>query len=527
MSYIGNEPTSVAFLTDTFSGNGSTTAFTLSAAPATTSSILVAITGVLQDPSTYSVSGTTLTFSPAPPTGTGNISVRFLGIPASGVTTTAYRTVTEFTATSGQTTFSVPSYTPGFIDVYQNGVMLGSADYTASNGLSVVLAIGATVGDLVEVISFQVSSVLNAISAAPGSVGTSNLANSSVTMAKLDSTAQYTGFKNRIINGDMQIDQRNNGAAVTFASLAELYTVDRWQGRNQTDGAFSMQQVADAPSGFTNSLRLTVTTADTSLAAGQYCQIRQLIEGFNFADLGWGTSAAQAVTLSFWVKASITGAFNIALTNSSNARGYTSQYNISSANTWEYKTVTIPGDTSGTWVTNNGIGVRVAFTLGAGSTFIGTPNTWIGEVMGSSGIGNVMATNGATFQITGCQFEKGSTATSFDVLPYGTELMLCERYCQRGSNNMIMSMVTSTLGLIEWAQCVQFRTTPTATGATAPYVENVPWNAVGSATGVTFNMGHMTPRGGDIGVFGTYTPTPAYGNTWLIDATSLILSAEL
>jgi hypothetical protein len=185
MSYIGNEPTSVAFLTDTFSGNGSATAFTLSAAPATTSSILVAITGVLQDPSTYSVSGTTLTFSPAPPTGTSNISVRFLGIPASGVTTTAYRTVTEFTATSGQTTFSVPSYTVGFIDVYRNGVMLGSADYTATNGLTVVLASGATAGDLVEVISFSVSSVLNAIPGTAGSVGTTYLAGSSVTTTKI------------------------------------------------------------------------------------------------------------------------------------------------------------------------------------------------------------------------------------------------------------------------------------------------------------------------------------------------------
>ena len=181
MPYIGQQPTSVAFLTDTFSGNGSTTAFTLSAAPANTSSILVAISGVLQDPSTYSVVGTTLTFSPAPPSGTGNISVRFLGIPASGVTTTAYRTVTEFTATAGQTSFSVPSYTVGFIDVYRNGVMLGSADYTASNGVSVVLASGATAGDLVEVISFQVSSVLNAIPATAGSVGTTYLA-SSVTL---------------------------------------------------------------------------------------------------------------------------------------------------------------------------------------------------------------------------------------------------------------------------------------------------------------------------------------------------------
>jgi hypothetical protein len=185
VSYIGNEPTSVAFLTDTFSGNGSTTAFTLSAAPAGTSSILVAITGVVQDPSTYSVVGTTLTFSPAPPAGTGNISVRFLGIPASGVTTTAYRTVTEFTATAGQTTFNTPSYTPGFIDVYRNGVMLGSADYTASNGVSVVLASGATAGDLVEVISMQVSSVLNAIPSTAGSVSTANIADNAITTAKI------------------------------------------------------------------------------------------------------------------------------------------------------------------------------------------------------------------------------------------------------------------------------------------------------------------------------------------------------
>jgi hypothetical protein len=185
MSYIGNSPSSIAFLTDTFSGNASTTAFTLSAAPATTSSILVAVSGVLQDPSTYSSVGTTLTFSAAPPSGTDNISVRFLGIPASGVTTTAYRTVTEFTATASQTTFSVPSYTVGFIDVYRNGVLLGSADYTATNGTTVVLAVGATSGDLVEVISFQVSSVLNAIPASPASVQTSYLVDGSVTTAKI------------------------------------------------------------------------------------------------------------------------------------------------------------------------------------------------------------------------------------------------------------------------------------------------------------------------------------------------------
>lgn len=165
MSYIGAQPTTAAFVTDTFSANGSGTVFTLSVAPANTNSILVAVSGVLQDPSTYSVSGTTLTFSAAPPAGTGNISVRFLGIPASGVTSTAYRTQTEFTATAGQTTFSVPSYTVGYIDVYRNGALLGSADFTATNGTTVVLTNPASAGDLVETVSFYVSSVLNAIPA--------------------------------------------------------------------------------------------------------------------------------------------------------------------------------------------------------------------------------------------------------------------------------------------------------------------------------------------------------------------------
>jgi hypothetical protein len=160
----------------------------MSVAPANTSSALVAVSGVLQDPSTYSVSGTTLTFSGAPPTGTGNISVRYLGIPASGVTTTAYRTVTEFTATAGQTTFTTPSYTAGFISVYRNGVLLGSADYTATNGTTVVLATGATAGDLVTTESFYVSSVLNAIPATTGSVGATYLAGASVGTAAINPT---------------------------------------------------------------------------------------------------------------------------------------------------------------------------------------------------------------------------------------------------------------------------------------------------------------------------------------------------
>lgn len=176
MSYIGNEPLSVAFLTDTFSGNSSTVAFTMSVAPANTSSILVAVTGVVQDPSTYSVSGTTLTFSAAPPTGTSNISVRYLGIPASGVTTTAYRTVTDTTATNGQTTFTIPSYTVGYVDVFRNGVRLAAADFTATTGTTIVLASAASAGDTITTVSFYVSSVLNAIPATNNSINQAYLA---------------------------------------------------------------------------------------------------------------------------------------------------------------------------------------------------------------------------------------------------------------------------------------------------------------------------------------------------------------
>jgi len=221
MAYIGNQPFTTAFLTDQFSGNGSTTAFTLSAAPANTNSLLVAITGVLQDPSTYSVAGTTLTFSAAPPSGTGNISVRFLGIPASGVVTTAYRTLTEFTATAGQTTFTPPSYTVGYINVFRNGVMLGTADYTASNGTTVVLASAASAGDLVVTESFYVSSVLNAL---PTSGGTLSGA---LIVPNFTYTGTLTGSTSVLNIGSGQIykDASGNVGIGTSSPQAKLNSV--------------------------------------------------------------------------------------------------------------------------------------------------------------------------------------------------------------------------------------------------------------------------------------------------------------
>jgi hypothetical protein len=263
MSYIGNEPTSVAFLTDSFSGTGSQTAFTLSAAPANTSSILVAVSGVLQDPTTYSTTGTTLTFSAAPPAGTGNISVRFLGIPASGVTTTAYRTQTEFTATAGQTTFSVPSYTVGFIDVYRNGALLGSADFTATSGTTVVLNNAASEGDLVETVSFFVSSVINAIPAVAGAVTSSYLLDASVTQAKLGAgvagngpafsayqsvaSALSAGTSTKVLFNQELFDTNNNFASSRFTpTVAGYYQVNATVFVNSTVSALFTQLIHSA-----------------------------------------------------------------------------------------------------------------------------------------------------------------------------------------------------------------------------------------------------------------------------------------
>ena len=248
MSYIGNQPTSVAFLTDQFSGTGSQTAFTLSAAPANTASILVSVSGVLQDPTTYSTAGLTLTFSAAPPSGTGNISVRFLGIPASNIATTAYRTLTEFTATAGQTTFSVPSYTVGYIDVYRNGALLGSADYTATNGTTVVLANAASSGDLIETISFFVSSVLNAIPAVANAVTTSYINDGAVTQAKLGAGvagngpafSAYRGGSNQSItastNTKVQLNTEEFDTANAFDSTTNYRFTPQVAGYYQITG---------------------------------------------------------------------------------------------------------------------------------------------------------------------------------------------------------------------------------------------------------------------------------------------------
>jgi len=253
------------------------------------------------------------------------------------------------------------------------------------------------------------------------------------------SSSGLYGFKNRLINGAMVIDQRNAGASVSVGNGTPKYPVDRYfcdNSNGATTITYSAQQVSDAPSGFSYSLKATTTTSGTT-ASSDYQYIRQNIEGYNFADFQFGTASAQTFTISFWVKSSLTGTFGGYLGASGNTRFRTFNYTISSANTWEYKTVTITGDTSGTWVgATNGVGLQVAFSLACGTTYQGATGAWGSTLyLGATGQVNLTATASATWQVTGVQLEKGSTATSFDYRPYGTELALCQRYFQTWGGN--------------------------------------------------------------------------------------------
>jgi hypothetical protein len=240
-------------------------------------------------------------------------------------------------------------------------------------------------------------------------------------------------FRNRIINGAMVIDQRNAGASVTATNSAP-YTLDRWFAYSTPTSKFTVQQNAGSvtpPTGFSYYLGCTSSSA-YSIGSGDLMAISQRVEGFNSADLAWGTASAATVTLSFWVRSSLTGTFGGSLQNSDQNYSYPFSYTISTANTWEYKTITITGPTAGTWVgATNGTGIKLWISLGAGSTNSGTAGSWSANgYFSATGATSVVGTNGATFYITGVQLEAGTTASPFEYRQYGTELALCQRYYQ-------------------------------------------------------------------------------------------------
>jgi len=297
------------------------------------------------------------------------------------------------------------------------------------------------------------------------------------------SVANTFGFKNRIINGAMVIDQRNAGASVTPTN--GVYTLDRYRAILTQSSKFSVQQNAGAitpPVGFSNYLGITSLSA-YSIGASDLFMITQYIEGYNISDLGWGTANAKTVTLSFQVYSSLTGTFGGVLTNSAQNRSYPFTYSIPVANTWTTISITIAGDTSGTWIgATNGTGIAVVWGLGAGSTYSGTAGAWAGaNYFSATGATSVVGTSGATFYITGVQLEKGSTATSFDVRAYSTELAMCRRYYARLQDTLALSGSLGTVS-VEGAS---------STYGTAPFS----MRATPSSTfsGLTISDGNVIP----------------------------------
>jgi hypothetical protein len=532
-----------------FSGNTSTTAFTLVRQVVSPTDIDVYVENVKQEPTVaYSVSGYTLNFTEAPNTGTNNVYVIYRGsatsnyayVPDGSITYAKLAnnikqfTVDTFTANGTGSTVALteaPASANAVIVSVDGVIQTAPTNYTLSGSTITFTGVpdsGANV--VVKHIGFRTTSTVTALQA--GSVTATELADGSVTNVKIDSVAntkisgniissqitsvantQLTGtitgsqissntlsntvfqtgsvenymnsqnlgfgMRNRIINGAMVIDQRNAGASVTPTN--GQFLTDRFGAGLTQASKFTAQQSTTAPTGFINSQSITSSSAYSITSTDKFW-IYQPIEGLNIADLAWGTASASTVTLSFWVRSSLTGTFGGSLQNNAQNRSYPFSYTINSANTFEQKTITIAGDTSGTWLTTNGTGIYLNIGLGVGSTFSGTAGAWAGaNYFSATGATSVVGTNGATFYITGVQLEKGSTATSFDYRPYTTELQLAQRYYWRiggsqfGGAYMPMVLFTgiSTTSLSATIQLpVKGRTPPSSIilGGSAPSI---------------------------------------------------------
>ena len=373
----------------------------------------------------------------------------------------------------------------------------------------------------------------------PSTSGTMVLDGGSPTFAAVTSTAltvngnnisavNSMGFRNRIINGDMRIDQRNAGASVTPAALE--YQIDRWRYFASQASKITMGQNQGGvtpPVGFTNYLGLTSSSAYSVLTT-DFFGYQQFIEGLNASDLAWGTANAQAVTLSFWVRSSLTGTFGGSIQNSGTNRSYPFSYTISVANTWEQKTVTIPGDTSGTWLTTNGRGIAVNLMIGVGSNNSGTAGAWAAsDFRSATGAVSVVGTNGATFYITGVQLEAGTVATPFERRPYGTELALCQRYFYKiDANGSTLSFASGWFASTTSARVsipipTTLRATPTLTATLTDAIRG----AAGSFTPSASNVDKLLPN--CVALSFTVSGGTANRSCAFVGAGAITLSSEL
>ena len=275
--------------------------------------------------------------------------------------------------------------------------------------------------------------------------------------------------RNMVVNGSMTISQRNTSWSGLTSSQ---YTLDRFSTDIGGGGAINVAQSTTAPDGFVNSMSLTVATADASIAAGDAYRISHQIEGQNVGHLNWGASSAQTVTLSFWVRSSVTGTYGLGISNSAETENYVAEYTINSANTWEKKTVTVAGRTSGTWLTTNGIGMGLRWDLGSGTNYNGTAGSWQttgGKVYRTSSCVNWIATSGATFYLTGVMLEIGDTATPFEhPRSYGDELARCERYYETGRSKLYLNVAMTGMTVYVPHRTTK-RTNPTVTVVSGSY----------------------------------------------------------
>jgi hypothetical protein len=297
------------------------------------------------------------------------------------------------------------------------------------------------------------------------------------------------GFRNRIINGDMRIDQRNAGASVT-PTTDSVYTLDRWFIRNTGgSGRFSVVRSTTSAANFPNSVLLTNTT--TSVPSGsEFYGLGQNIEGYNISDFAWGTANAQDITISFQVRSSLTGTYCVSVRNEAADRSFVSEFTINSADTFETKTVTIPGETSGSWASNQNAGILFLFCLGSASGREGTAGSWqTTNIVATSNQVDWINTSGATFYITGVQLEVGSVATPFERRPFGTELALCQRYFVKWGGETAFE---------QWGFGIAFNTTSVRAVATLPVQMRTQPSATGSllrvqdgANGISINFGSV------------------------------------
>jgi hypothetical protein len=350
------------------------------------------------------------------------------------------------------------TYTPGYVAVYVNGVKLINAlDYAATTGSSVVFVNAVQIGDVVEIIAFGTYSVLNNYRASPSPPPNPNVGdlwydlstgilaiylNDGTTSAwmqiaptgmldpssaaPLDALA-YNGMQ---YNGSMELSQENGTSAQT---VSVKYIVDGWM-FNMSGATLSAAQVADAPNALSNSIKITVSVADPALSASTFAGIFQRIEGFRISRLAWGTTDAQPITIGFWSKIHRPGTYSVSVRNNGSARSYATTFIHNVADTWEYKTVTIPGDTSGTWLKDSGIGISLSFVMASGSSLSTAPNVWTaGNFPAANGATNGVAATSDTFQITGVVVLPGikvpiAAQSALIMRPYDQELQLCQRY---------------------------------------------------------------------------------------------------